>query len=75
MAHPRTLDEVVLWIAEHDGRIEAWWEAQRSLNERNEEWKHRTTQWMAAMEKRMMFFAGAASFVAAALGSYIGSLF
>jgi hypothetical protein len=30
----KTLDDVSAWIYEHDGRIEAWWDAQRDHNAR-----------------------------------------
>ena len=30
----KTLEDVAAWIYEHEGRIEAWWEAQREHNAR-----------------------------------------
>ena len=30
----KTIEDVAAWIYEHDGRIDAWWEAQRDHNAR-----------------------------------------
>ena len=30
----KTIEDCAAWIYEHDGRIEAWWEAQRDHNAR-----------------------------------------
>lgn len=30
----KTIEDCAAWIYEHDGRIEAWWEAQRDYNSR-----------------------------------------
>jgi len=61
-----------LWVAEHDGRIEAWWEAQREWNAKMETQVIGLTQRLTAVEKRMMWWAGAAAGAGGWIGSYFG---
>jgi len=68
----KELEAIKLWVAEHDGRIEAWWVNQRSWNEKVEERLSDLTIRLSAVEKRMMWFAGAAAATGGWLGSYFG---
>ena len=70
---PTDVQGVLLWIAEHDGRIDAWWEEQKRWN-RDFEKEVRTTQHgfelrLSAVEKRMIYVAGIASGVGSILGT------
>lgn len=63
------IGDVKTWIAEHDGRINAYWEQQRALNERFEGRLDMFAARLLALEKKVMWFAG----VAAAAGGIFGS--
>jgi len=67
---PQDLDEVKLWIAEHDGRINAYWETQHTWNERVDSRHQDLYSRISALEKKVMWVAGAA----AVLGSLLGTL-
>ena len=73
MARPtriETIDDIKTWIADHDGRIDAYWEAQFKLNDKIEGKFGSLYNRLEALEKRVMWFAG----VAAGVGSVIGGL-
>lgn len=59
------------WINSHDGRIDAWWEAQHKLNDKVELSQMVTAQRLSAVEKKIMFISG----FAAMFGAVVGSLF
>jgi len=61
-----------LWVAEHDGRIEAWWANQHAWNEKIEERLCDLALRLSAVEKRMMWWAGAAAGAGGWMGSYFG---
>ncbi len=64
-----TLNDMKVWIADHDGRIDAYWEAQHIWNKKIEiEFKDFGLR-ISSCEKKIMYFAGAA----AALGSVVGA--
>ena len=67
---PTDIESIRMWIAEHDGRIEAWWVQQREWNNRMEERMETLTHRVSSVEKRMMWIAGAF----AAIGSLAGQL-
>jgi hypothetical protein len=46
----KTLEDIAAWVYEHDGRIEAWWEAQREHNARA---TSVTTACQASMQLKM----------------------
>ncbi len=54
------------WIAEHDGRINAYWEAQHKLNEQTEAKLNAYGTRLMALEKKVLLFA--------ALGAIAGSI-
>ncbi len=71
---PSDLQAVLLWIAEHDGRIDAWWEQQKDWN-RSFEKEVRSKQQgfelrLSAVEKRMIYVAG----IASGFGSILGTV-
>ncbi len=66
----RELQRQALWIAEHDGRINAYWEAQHKLNDSVANKLHTFRLRLDALEKRVLYMAG----VASALGSLVGVL-
>jgi len=57
-------------MAEHDGRVNAWWEAQRQWNASMEHDMVEHSRRLTALEKRIIFISGAA----AAIGSLVGAL-
>lgn len=67
---PKSLEEVSLWIAEHDGRIEAWWEAQHKWNAVVEGEIASLQQTVHNLEKRVAYFAGGGAVVGAFLGAF-----
>ena len=69
-----TIDDVKAWIAEHDGRIDAWWYSQHKLNEKMEDRMDCYSRRLHIVEKRMMFWAGAAGAIGAFLGGLIPRL-
>lgn len=66
----KQLHDISLWQAEHDGRINAWWENQRNWNSRVEVKMCRASDRLSALEKKVMWFSG----FAAAVGSVAGVL-
>ena len=67
----KALRESAEWRAEHDGRINAWWEAQRVWNDKLEARMNTYSKRLSAVEKRMVFFAGGAAAVGSGLGALI----
>jgi len=57
------------WIAEHDGRTNAWWSAQHKLNEDNEEDMKAVLSRITSVERKVIWFTG----LAAGLGALIGT--
>ena len=73
MARPErvdTLDDVKVWIADHDGYITAWWQQQREWNDRVDRKISSVNTRLTSVEKRIIYVAGAAS----AFGSGLGYL-
>lgn len=65
-----SIEDIKIWIADHDGRIDAWWEQQHGWNRVMEaDSRNRDTR-LTALEKKVMYFSGAS----AAFGSVIGAL-
>ncbi len=71
MPRLETLDDVKMWIAEHDGRITAWWDQQHKWNGNMDLKCEAMNKRLTAVEKRVIFFSG----FAAAVGALIGNLF
>ena len=73
MPRPEKLEELsdlIAWIHDHDGRIDAYWANQHDWNGKIELRLDRFDVRMTAVEKRIMWFAGAA----AATGSLVGAV-
>lgn len=62
-----TLEDVRLWIADHDGRIDQLWQQQHRINDRTE-------SRVSALERRVIFWAGAAAAAGSILGPLLGRL-
>ena len=71
---PTDVQGVLLWIAEHDGRIDAWWEEQKRWNRDFEKevriQQHGFELRLSAVEKRMIYVAG----IASGFGSILGTV-
>ena len=67
---PTDVQGITVWIAEHDGRIDAWWDEQKRWNlafEKEVRTQHHGFELrLSAVEKRMIYVAG--------FGAGIGSL-
>lgn len=65
-----SIEDIKIWIADHDGRIDAWWVQQHSWNKSMEGNTRSCETRLTALEKKVMYFSGAS----AAFGSVIGAL-
>lgn len=81
-----SLDDVRAWIAEHDGRINAWWESQHQWNAREESRRlaregelsdriDRISDRVHSLERRVVYVAGVMSALGALGGNLILSTF
>ena len=77
-ARIENLEDVQRWIAEHDGRINAWWFAQREWNDRHDTKCQDTRDKIGALnvrltaiEKRIIYVAGVMSALGAAFGQFV----
>lgn len=64
------INKLDLWVAAHDARINAYWEAQHSWNIKTDDCATQTLVRISAIERKIMWWAG----FAAAAGSVVGSL-
>ncbi len=62
------------WRAEHDGRINAYWEAQFKLNTETHHALESLRIRITAVEKRVMLIAGGASVAGGAMGAIVGAV-
>jgi hypothetical protein len=69
-----TIEDVRTWIAEHDGRNNAYWRQQHEWNGIADKKFSETDKRITAVEKRVIFWAGAAATLGALIGSGIGSI-
>lgn len=58
------------WIANHDGRINAWWDAQHKWNAMIDIWRDGISKRLNRLEWRVAWIAGVAATVGALLGSW-----
>lgn len=70
MTRPTTVDQLALWAAEHDGRVNALWESQHDLNELVEKRLYTIGARLGALERKVTWIAG----FSAAVGGLIGAL-
>lgn len=68
------LQRQALWMAEHDGRINAYWEAQHKLNDVVAKKFHTFGLRLDALERRVLYMAGGASALGAVAGVLIARL-
>ena len=66
-----SLEDVKMWIAEHDGRIDAWWDAQHRLNSDNAGKFTNLERRITAVEKKVFLISGAASGAGALIGTLV----
>ena len=59
------------WAAEHDGRINAWWEAQHDWNAKVEARITVLEKRVTAIEIRIAMIAGVAAILGSLLGQFI----
>lgn len=72
---PETLDDVRLWIAEHDGRINAWWRTQKDWNARTDDRLADCARRITVVERRIIYFAGFSAGIGALLGGVLPHFF
>jgi len=72
---PTTLEEIRLWIANHDGRIDAWWHQQHEWNRDIEDRFQKVTERLSALERKVMYMAGLAAAGGAIVGQQIPNIF
>lgn len=75
MARPdkiETLENVQHWIYDHDARIDAWWEEQHRRNRSVDDRLDGITKRLSALERRIMWFCGAASAIGGIVGALLG---
>ncbi|MCP3977224.1 MAG: hypothetical protein GY720_22270 [bacterium] len=69
----RRLSAIEQWQAEHDGRINAWWEAQHGYNARMDASLAEYSRRLTGLERKVIFFSGAASAIGAIAGALAGA--
>lgn len=67
---PQTVEELALWAAEHDGKINAYWEAQHKWNYKKDTADVARDRRVTAIEKKVIVLCT----LSAAVGSVIGSI-
>lgn len=65
------LDDVKAWIAGHDGRINAWWEAQHNLNAVEMASLKSLERRMSTLEKRVIWVTAFGAGVGAVIGTLL----
>lgn len=65
----KTLEDVKVWVADHDATSAAWWQSQREWNERVDKKIADLNVRLTAAERRLIYVAGAASAVGGSLGA------
>ena len=77
-ARLETLDDVKQWIAEHDGRIDAYWEAQHCYKKRIEAEARvhyvQVENRLSAVERRVIYLSGLAAGVGALIGTFVSGV-
>ena len=68
----QSLEDVIVWVIDHDSRIDVWWEQQHVWNARMEQKMDRISLRLTALEKRVMWLSGAAAAIGALIGNLLG---
>ncbi len=71
---PKTVEELALWAAEHDGRVNALWDNQHSLNDLMEKRLYAISTRLGALERKVMWFAGFAACAGGLIGGVLPKL-
>ena len=66
-----SLDDVKLWIARHDGRIDAWWEAQHQWNKDKTKLINDLNIRIGQLERRIIWVAGLMSGIGTMIGTTV----
>lgn len=70
----RDLQDVIGWCHRAEGRYEALWAAQLAENSATKKDIDDHGRRLGALEQRVMWYAGAAAMIGAALGGFVGRL-
>lgn len=70
----KDLADVIAWAHRLQGRVSTLWETQHETNERVEDRLNDHSTRLRALEARVMWYAGAAAMIGAALGGMLGRL-
>ncbi len=69
-----TLEDVKIWIADHDGRIDQLWSDQHRWNEKAEHKIGQLDNRVNSLERRVMWFSGAAAAIGAFAGVFLQNI-
>lgn len=70
----KDVEDVKLWIAEHDGRINAYWDQQRQFNAEVQDDMRNVFSRLNAVERRAAWMAGVGAGAGALLGTLLAFL-
>lgn len=62
------------WEAEHDGRTNAWWDAQHTWNEKADHMHSTINARLSAIERKIMWVTGFAAALGAVAGNILSNL-
>jgi hypothetical protein len=68
-------EDIKQWIAGHDARCEELWAHQRGWNEKTEKMIGDCTSRLSSIERKVMFWAGAAAAGGGLLGTIVAKVF
>jgi len=66
-----SLEDIKVWIAEHDGRTNAYWEAQHKWDSEMASCMKELKDRLTAVEKKVFFISGMASAIGAIAGTLL----
>jgi len=68
------IDDVRAWIAEHDGRINAWWASQHEWNKQMNLHYARIEGRLSAVERKIIYASGFAAAAGSLLGAFLSGI-
>lgn len=68
-----TIEDIKIWIADHDGRIDAYWDEQHRWNSKMEDVIESIGLRLTSVEKKIMWFAGASAAVGSVVGAFVAN--
>jgi len=66
-----TTEDIINWIFEHDGRIDAYWENQHKWNSKVDDNFKEYDKRMSSVEKRMIMFSTVGSMIGAGVMTFV----